>query len=111
MPGGGKITVIGFANLNNMGDLFFNAALDTKEEGLYRYSKGAVSLIAKTGTVIPGVGTIFDLEQGNSLLPGLPAAPMGFPNGFAIPNDRGQVAFVATLKDARIGLLLATPSP
>jgi len=85
--------------------------LDTKDEGAYLYSKGAISLIAKSGTGIAGVGTIYDLEEGNAITAGLPATPTGDPAPFMLLNNAGQVAFPATLKDARIGLLLATPRP
>jgi hypothetical protein len=111
MPGGGKLTLIGAASLNNQGEVVFNAALDTKEEGLYRYAQGSLSQIVKSGMVLPGVGTIYSLEQGNSVAPGVPPTPAGAPATFLAENDPGQVAFVATLKDARIVLLLATPSP
>jgi hypothetical protein len=111
MPGGGKLTLIGTASLNNKGDVVFNAGLDTKEEGLYLYSQGTLSLVLKSGMDILGVGTIFDLEQGNSIALGEPPLPTGVPAFFLVQNDQGQIAFPATLKDARIGLLLATPKP
>mgnify|MGYP001399086580 CR=1 FL=1 len=44
-------------------------------------------------------------------MPGTPALPAGSPFPVVLLNDQGQVAFPATLKDARIGLLLATPKP
>jgi hypothetical protein len=111
MPGGGKLTLIGGASLNNRGEVVFAAALDTKEEGLYRYAQGSLSQILKSGMDLPGVGTIFSLEQGNSVAPGVPPIPVGAPATLVAENDPGQVAFVATLKDARIVLLLGTPSP
>ena len=57
------------------------------------------------------MGTIYDLEQGNSFGVGIPPLPRGVPSPTLALSDQGQVAFVATLKDARIGLLLATPKP
>jgi hypothetical protein len=99
MPGGGQ------------GDVAFNAALDTKDEGVYLYSKGTLSLITKTGADIPGVGTLFDVEEGSPTAPGVPAIPAGAPAPYVLLGDQGQVVFPATLKDARIGLLLATPKP
>jgi hypothetical protein len=111
MPGGGKVTLIGYTpSLNNQGDVVFNTALDTKDEGVYLYSKGVVSLIARSGTDIPGVGTLYNLEEGNPTAPGVPPVPGGFPS-YLVGNDAGQIGFVATLKDARIALLLATPKP
>lgn len=115
MPGGGNITLLGAAavggpsqfRLNNRGDVVFNAALDTGEEGLYVYSHGAVSLVAKTGTAIPGVGTLFDLEQ---FVNGLIGPIVGKPASFIAANDRGQIAFACTLADGSGALLLATPA-
>jgi hypothetical protein len=77
----------------------FSALLDTGEEGLYVYSHGSLSLVAKTGTVIPGVGTIAALDFFN----------LGEPSSFARINNRGQVAFGATLVGGGGALLLATP--
>jgi hypothetical protein len=51
---------------------------------------------------VPGAGTIVNLEQYG--------AP--FPFSFATLNDRGQVAFVATVSDGtttRTALLLGSP--
>ena len=81
-------------SLNNRGEVTFNAALEGGESGLYVHSRGAVHLVAGTGTVIPGVGTVTDVA--------------GLIGG--ILNDAGQVFFWATMKDGRGVLLLATPS-
>src|SRR5207253_5735984 len=84
MPGGGKIRTVNPANMggnysiNDRGDVSFHAALDTGESGLYVYSNGSFHVIARTGTVIPGIGTIAsfsDMVDGGAL------------------NDRGQVFF------------------
>jgi len=66
--------------------------------------------VARTGTVIPGVGTIFSLEMGNSTAPGLPPLPSGYPTCGAQLNERGQTFFGCTLTDGRGVLLLATPT-
>jgi len=74
------------------------------DTGLYVSSRGSLHLVARTGTVIPGVGTIAHLQ---------PPGPVGnaYPNSGAIINDRGQVFFQATLGDGTTGVLLvATPS-
>jgi hypothetical protein len=71
------------------------------DNGMYVFSKGSVSLVARTGTVIPGVGMIAYL----GLAPFSPA-PVGTGG---IINERGQVLFFATLSDGRGVLLLATP--
>jgi hypothetical protein len=105
MPGGGHFVTANFFDatygLNQQGDVSFAGILDTDvnsdtipDTGLYVFSKGSVRLVAKTGTVIPGIGTIASL--GNTI-----------PGGLI--NDRGQVFFAATLSDGRGVLLLATP--
>src|SRR6266550_834499 len=105
MPGGGTFVTAGFFDatydLNQRGDVSFAATLDTDvnaddiaDNGLYVFSKGSVQLVARTGTVISGVGTIAFLG-------------LGLPGG--VMNERGQVFFWAILSDGRTVLLLATP--
>ena len=110
MPGGGHVALLGasvlvgpseFA-LNNRGDVAFNATLDNGGEGLFVISHGAPSLVVQTGTVIPGLGTVLNLETFPEF------QPIGFPTGSATVNDDGQVAFACTLTDGRTVLLLAT---
>jgi hypothetical protein len=104
VPGGAHIVSAslnpGNYDLNNNGDVAFNALLDTGDEGVFLWSHGALSLVAKTGTVVPGVGTIASLDQYGT----------GLPNGYVHLNDRGQVAFGVTLTDGGGALLLATPT-
>jgi hypothetical protein len=114
MPGGGDFaTAANFDatyGTNNRGDISFAAMLDTdstgtgnNDTGVYLASHGTVSLVARTGTVIPGVGTIARLGQ------------FTIPNGLAygtggMINDHGQVLFNATLTDGTGVLLVATPT-
>jgi hypothetical protein len=118
MPGGGHLFSISQItgnqkHINNQGDVVFTAVLDTNtggvpDTGLYQWSKGQLSLIARSGTVLPGVGTIQSLTSPANVIIG--PAP-GFPvTGGSINNDRGQVLFSATLTDGRGVLLLYTPS-
>jgi hypothetical protein len=104
MPGGGHLVSAAFNpgmyDINSNGDVAFNALLDTGEEGVFLWSHGSLSLLAKTGTVIPGVGTIASLDQYGT----------GLPNGYVQINDPGQVAFAAVLTDGTVALLLATPT-
>jgi hypothetical protein len=114
MPGGGNLVRASFQpsnyHLNNKGDVSFSAALDTddnsdgiKDTGMYIFSKGSLRLVARTGTVIPGLGTIAYL----GLAPFVP-----FPSGTgAIINEQGKVLLFATLEDGRGVLLVATPKP
>src|SRR5262249_14447167 len=103
MPGGGHLVSAAFNpgdyDINSQGDIAFNALLDTGDEGVFLWSHGSLSLVAKTGTVIPGVGTIASLDQYGT----------GLPNGYVHINDPGQVAFAAVLTDGNVALLLATP--
>ncbi len=117
MPGGGHFVtasvVGGQTHLNNAGDIVFNGVLDTdvlglgtKDTGLFEWSHGHVSLIARTGTVLPGVGTLQNLVMGEIVIP---PPPILVPNSGAVGNDRGQILFGATLTDGRQVLLLYTP--
>ena len=100
-------------DVNNAGEVVFNAALDTDDNGdgfldtgLYLWSNGNRRLVARTDTVIPGVGTIARLVMNVPVVsPGEPDVP----NSGANNNNRGQVVFGATLTDGRGVLLLATP--
>jgi hypothetical protein len=110
-------------HLNNARAIVFNATLDTAtlrtdegvpipDTGLYVWSHGSLRLVARTGTVIPGVGTIAQLVM-NVLRVSPP--PVFVPNSGAHNNDRGQVVFGArhVEKDEhgeqRGVLLVATP--
>jgi hypothetical protein len=119
MPGGGHLEtasfLVGQIHVNNPGEVVFNARLDTDvngdgsaDTGLFAWSHGSLRLVARTGTVIPGVGTIDRLVSGVFTFP-LP--PILFPNTGAANNDRGEVLFGATLSDGRGVLLIATPKP
>jgi hypothetical protein len=118
MPGGGHLVTVSFGfpqrYINNRGDIVFNGTLDTDvdsdglpDQGTYQWSHGQVSLVARTGTVLPGVGTVrtFVAPAGTSI----PPPEVFVPNSGAINNDRGQLLFSALLTDGRFVLLLATP--
>jgi hypothetical protein len=117
MPGGGHLLAAsligGNEHINNRGDVVFSALLDsdldqdgTLDTGLFQWSHGRLALIARSGTVIPGVGTIFQLAA-TALI--FPPPPFVTPTSGAINNDRGQVVFQATLTDDSVVLLEATP--
>ena len=56
----------------------------------------------RTGTVLPGVGTVAQLKA--------PALLMSaFATAGAVVNNRGQVLFQATLTNGRTPLVIATP--
>lgn len=115
MPGGGTFRTASTLSsqqihVNNRGEVVFNASLETggsAASGLFAWSHDSVRLVARTGTVIPEVGTIAQMVMGVILIP--PPATVS-PNSGAINNDRGQVLFGATLSDGRGVLLVATPN-
>jgi hypothetical protein len=105
LPGGGSLAAASFFvsnyDLNDRGDIAFNASLDTGEQGLYvrRSEDHRLVLVAKTRTQIPGVGTIQDFDlQGQ-----------GRPSSGAMINNRGQVLFGANLTNGSGVVLVATP--
>jgi hypothetical protein len=120
MPGGGVFVTASLIHgwqihVNNAGGVVFNAALDTDDNtddildtGLYVWSHGSLRLVARTGTLIPGVGTIAHLGTN---VPTVEEPSKVVPNSGANNNDLGQVVFGATLSDGRGVLLVATPKP
>ncbi len=113
MPGGGHLVTAGFFTtdlwMNNEGVVSFSATLDSdvngdglKDTGLYVLEDEKLKVVARTGTKIPGLGTIRSLHSPGEL--GFRTAISG-----ASLNERGQIAFQATLEDGRGVLLLATP--
>jgi hypothetical protein len=120
MPGGGEFVTAssvggGQVHLNNRGEVAFNAVLSTDtlgtgglDTGLFVWSRGSLRLVARTGTVIPGMGTVAGLFTGAN---SIPPPPGSSPNSGAINNDRGQVLFTATFEDGTDALLVATPAP
>jgi len=117
MPGGGTLvnaSLIGAnVHVNNGRDVVFSAQIDVGDDsvatGLFQWSRRKLSVIARTGTVIPGIGTVFQLASPLQLV--IPLPPIFAPTSGAINNDAGQVLFVVTLNDGRTVLLLATPKP
>jgi hypothetical protein len=116
MPGGGHLVeASAFGTIdygvNNRGEVSFGGIVDTMtngipDSGVYVYSHGVIRLIARTGTVIPGAGTIaYVFPQGTGGIPYTPSTPF---SGAAI-NDSGEVGFQATLTNKVGVLLLAKP--
>ena len=116
MPGGGHyVTGTGSAGpfgQNAQGDVSFTTALDSVTNGLndtgaYVWSHGTMHLVARTGTVIPGVGTISYLGEFLNSSGG--TNPPAYSMGGQI-NNRGQVFFTATMTNGTQALLVATPA-
>jgi hypothetical protein len=120
MPGGGKLVRSSFRggnySINDSREIVFNAALDSKhsdfhgdtiaDTGLYAWCRGVSHLIVRSGTVIPGLGTIDTLHNPFLLDP---TNPLQDPTCGLAMNNRGQVLFQAILTDGRVVLLVATP--
>lgn len=112
LPGGGRMvtatnTPLGYS-LNNRGEVSFAASLDTDGDGIsdaaglyVAGSVGPMRLVARTGTVIPGLGTIAFFSFPTD------ASRVNFAG--AVLNDNGQLLFQATLTDGRGVLLVASP--
>ena len=120
MPGGGTFVTASniFGNqvhVNDRREVTFNAVLDTdvngdgrRDSGQFVWSDGSLRLVARTGTVIPGVGTVDRVTVAQIVFPPsiIPVLSSG-----AINNDRGQVLFALTLTDGRVVMLVTTPHP
>jgi hypothetical protein len=87
-------------HINNRGEVSFLALLDNGTEAIYVKSGTSFQLVAKTGTIIPGVGTIVNFDT---------FAMQGVPSSGAVNNDRGQVIFSANLTSGSAALIIATP--
>lgn len=109
LPGGGHLVTTGLRppqfSFNDRGEVAFAATLDSDEDGdgvrdtgVYVWTAGGLQLIARTGTVVPGLGTIAHIH---------PPLNVGArrPTGGAVLNSRGDVLFEATLVDG-LGVLL-----
>ena len=118
MPGGGHFVSASPANsnshINDVGDVVFTATLDsdvdadgTLDTGIFRWSRGKLDVVARTGTVIPAVGTIYQFTATSITFPPPPSVP---PIAGLTSNNAGQAIFEATLTDGSVVLLLATPA-
>jgi hypothetical protein len=103
MPGGGKFAAgtfyTGNYGINDSGQVSFAARLDNGDRGVYVWSHGTLSLVAKNGTAVPPVGVIQDLDWGNPFLYGVGG----------VINDHGEVVFAAHLTNGEGVLLRASP--
>jgi hypothetical protein len=116
LPGGGTLInasiVGGNVHINNRGDIVFSAQIDAGDgspaTGLFQWSRGKLGVIVRTGTVLPGIGTVDQLASPQLVIP---PPPIVTPTSGAINNDAGQVLFQATLTDGSGVMLVATPKP
>lgn len=115
LPGGGHFATTAAIPyqyyLNNAGDITFVAALDTADAngvtdtGLYSVSHGKTRLVARSGSDLPGVGTVADVNSPSFSGPMMPSSLQAG----GIINDRGQIFFEVILTDGSGVLLVATP--
>jgi hypothetical protein len=100
LPGGGTLVATSFQpgnwSINDAGSVAFSAQLDTdtlgtgnRGTGLYVWSHGALRVVARTGTNLPGLGTVVALSP--------PDFVGGPPSSGAALNNRGMVLFDATV--------------
>lgn len=96
MPGGKTLLRVagGCFGLNDAGEIFFGAELTDGSSGEYLWSHGKVQLLAGTGTVVPGVGTLVDAIGPCDTLQPL--------------NNRGEALIVGTFADGRTALMVAS---
>ncbi len=115
LPGGGHFATTASIPyqyyMNNAGDITFVAALDTADAngvadtGLYVVSHGKIRLVARSGSDLPGVGTVAHVNSPSFSGPMMPSSLQAG----GIINDRGQIFFEVILADGRGVLLVATP--
>jgi hypothetical protein len=105
LPDGGRVVFHGDYDANRAGTVVFEAALDSDDNadgildsGVYTSSAGRLSLVARSGSRVQGLGTILATQS--------PVFLGDFYGGVAI-NDAGQILFKAMLEDGR-GVLLRT---
>jgi hypothetical protein len=116
MPGGGAFLSAGGSSgmigLNNRGDISFAASLNTDttgdglfDTGVYVASLRSLRLVARSGTIIPGVGTISRI--GSFIQGGTNSSPPYGTGGMI--NNSGRVLLNATLTDGRDVMVVASP--
>lgn len=107
LPGGGEFVTAspnaGTLDINKRGDVVFSASLvkdGMLETGVYLWSGDSFQLVAKTGTQIPGVGSIVQLQPPDVV------GKSPFTWAGSAVNDRRQVFFTAAVDDGSGGPLL-----
>jgi hypothetical protein len=116
MAEGDSYTAIRAANIvnnyyvNDAGTVVFTLQYDAdvngdgiKDSGVFTKANGEYEVVAKTGDVIPGVGTVAHMSQPVNV------AATSSPQGYSLINNRGTVLFQATLSDGTGALLVAKP--
>jgi hypothetical protein len=97
LPGGGKLETAVTREcthaLANSGSMAMLLDLAEGGRGAYAFRDGSLQVVARPGMDLPGIGTLENAET------------------CAAVGNLGHVAFQANLKDGKIALVLATPTP
>ncbi len=112
LPGGTMVNTTfsqGAHGINNGGDVAFVAQLDAdsngdgiQDTGVYLYDHGEISTVVRTGTVIPGLGTVAHTNN-----PFFVGAPTPWP-GVDL-NERGEVLTQVILTNGEVHVVVANP--
>jgi hypothetical protein len=114
MPGGGHFFSTTCSahelGINQAGNICFGAQLDTvtngiADTGLYCIVSGSLRMVARSGTAIPGVGTIAYLGNVAPTAGSNPDFRFGGPM-----NDVGRVLLNTTMTNGTAALLVASPA-
>jgi hypothetical protein len=117
MPGGGTMvnTTLsqGAHAINGGGDVAFVARLDTdangdgeKDTGVYLYRRGTIIPVVRTGTAIPGLGTVAHTNRTWEVACGS-LCPWPWPGVHL--NDRGEILTQVILENGDNYIVVATP--
>jgi hypothetical protein len=105
LPGGGHMASASFFtsnyDINETGQVVFNASINEGGQGLFAWSHGKLSLVAKTGRTLLADGGVIDYFDTQD-------RPVPLFAGGALNNDKGQILFGAKLTDGRKVLMVAT---
>jgi hypothetical protein len=112
LPGGTMVNTTGTQGahaINGAGDVAFVAQLDSdanedgiQDTGVYLYQRGTIIPVVRTGTVIPGLGSV--AHTNNKFNVGSP-----FPWPGVHLNDRGEILTQVILTNGQNHVVVATP--
>jgi hypothetical protein len=116
MPGGDHGLTAGASDnlsINAQGQVVFPVTLDSdvdgdgiRDSGLYRWANGELTLFARTGTTLAGIGVVQGIGTNDAPVGD---GPVAF-DASGVINARGQILFNPTLEDGTHVLVLATPA-
>ena len=99
----------GSHGINNRGDVAFVAQLDAdrngdqiQDTGVYLHHAGTISTVVRTGTAIPGVGTVAHTNNPFWVETSWPAPGVHL-------NERGEILTQVIMEDGKTHVVVATP--